>query len=145
MGASNIRNLKKKFKAESIAGIEGLIELYTDLELDTSDLESVLLFCKCIKTSNFGKRIYRDDSGESIHNNWKIKDDFHSFNYINKKYRLNYKHRKQNSKNSNMTLKEYLTENIDVFSERINAQIKVINEKYRMEHRDILINSLLDG
>lgn len=144
MGTSNIRKLKKKYKAESVAGIEVLIELYKEIEQDTSELEYVLQFCKSIKAGNFGKRIYRDDSGEAIHNDWRIKSDFHEFNHLNKRYRLSYKHRTENSRYYTLTLKEYLTENFEDISKRINEQINKINEKYRMEHRDILINSLLD-
>lgn len=138
---SNIRKLKKKYKSESINGIEGLIELYKEMELDTSDLESVLHFCKSIKPGNFGKRIYRDDAGESIHNDWRIKSDFHDFHHLNKRYRTSYMH---NSRYVNLTLKEYLTENLEDISKRVNSQIDSINDRYRMEYRDILIDSLLE-
>jgi hypothetical protein len=143
MGTSNMRKLKKKYKQEAVSGIKDLIELYKENDLNnTSDLEGILHFCENIKVGNFGKRIYRDDAGEAIHTDWKIKDDFRRFGEISKSSRRRFEWARERYSGSNYT--QYMTEALVSLTNEVEKQIDKINERYRMEHRDVLIDSLLE-
>jgi len=147
MAVSNIRKLKKKNKKDSIEGIEKLIETLSEIDpdYDLSHLERTLSLCKSIKPGAWGKGVpvYMN----SINGNrmtWSVSEDFKKFRYIHENYLGGVEY--YSNLYTNNISKRYTELNLlnKKLKDKTEECVSRIDEKYRAEMRDSLIDSLLD-
>lgn len=137
-----MRLLKKKNKKDSIDGIENLIELSKELDssYDTSNLNRTLELAKRIKPGLWGKRVEMQIGGTRM--SWTISEDFKKFYHIYKRTQERLKWIE--SYYSGQKLIEQKDKTTEGVFSVIKTAVEYIDEKYRAEMRDSLIDSLLD-
>lgn len=147
MGVSNLRKLKKKNKKMSTEGIENLIELIKELEpsYDISNLNRTLSLCKSIKPGAWGEHVELNIGGTRV--SWSVSDDFKQFTYIYKRAidKIKYINSdKPSIYHYTKSTQERMGEVSEKLTFDIDKAVDRIDDKYRAEMRDSLINSLLD-